>query len=143
MTKDNINPGHYKTHPSGVECIEVIYPLRFDEGAAIKYLWRLGNKDEDLQELEKAAWYVKHAIAMDIKTEGYMIPYSCVQAFHKWNDAEPDGFRGEAICDIFLGRFPQALGNIYKWIAEIKGIDVKDVVTPDPQIGSPAQKTVE
>jgi len=37
------NPEHYKNHPSGIECIQVIYPLFYGAGNAIKYLWRLGK----------------------------------------------------------------------------------------------------
>jgi len=55
------NPAHYKSHASGVECIQVIYPLYYGAGNAIKYLWRLGMKDSDLQELTKAMWYVIHS----------------------------------------------------------------------------------
>ena len=52
------NPGHYRTGLSGVECIEVVRALSFDMGNCIKYLWRLGNKDEDKAELKKAVWYL-------------------------------------------------------------------------------------
>lgn len=38
---DNVNhPKHYNSHPSGVECIEIVEHLPFNIGSAIKYLWR-------------------------------------------------------------------------------------------------------
>ena len=62
--KDPINPAHYRSHPSGVECIEVIEALPYNVGAAIKYLWRAGLKTADpLEDLEKARWHVNREIA--------------------------------------------------------------------------------
>lgn len=56
--KDPINPAHYRSHPSGVECIEVIEALPYNVGAAIKYLWRAGLKTADpLEDLKKALWH--------------------------------------------------------------------------------------
>lgn len=62
MNKDNINPSHYRSHPSGVECIEIIEHLPFNVGAAMKYLWRCGLKDNEIQELRKAEWFIKREI---------------------------------------------------------------------------------
>lgn len=53
-----VNPKHYTTHQSGIECIEITRHLLFNRGNAIKYLWRLGQKDERNQELKKAIWYL-------------------------------------------------------------------------------------
>ena len=61
---DPINPAHYRSHPSGVECIEVIEALPYNVGAAIKYLWRAGLKTADpLEDLKKALWHVNREIA--------------------------------------------------------------------------------
>lgn len=57
-THDAVNPSHYKSHPSGIEAIEVTQHYKFSLGNAIKYLWRLGQKDASSQELAKARWYV-------------------------------------------------------------------------------------
>jgi len=59
---DAINPKHYTQHPSGIECIEITRLLPFNRGNAIKYLWRLGQKDESQQELKKAIWYLNDEI---------------------------------------------------------------------------------
>lgn len=60
--KDAINPSHYKNHPSGVECIEVTEHFNFNKGNAMKYIWRAGEKDDEIQDLEKAKWYIEREI---------------------------------------------------------------------------------
>ena len=62
---DSINhPRHYRSHPSGVECIEIAEHMGFCVGNAIKYLWRAGLKDgtDQLTDLRKAAWYIQREI---------------------------------------------------------------------------------
>jgi hypothetical protein len=62
MQPDNINPQHYRQHPSGVECIEVTQHCNFCIGNAIKYLWRAGLKGDAVEDLKKAAWYIDREI---------------------------------------------------------------------------------
>ncbi len=62
MQPDNINPQHYRSHPSGVECIEVTQHCNFCIGNAIKYLWRAGLKGDAVEDLRKAAWYIDREI---------------------------------------------------------------------------------
>jgi uncharacterized protein DUF3310 len=60
---DPVNhPLHYTSHPSGVECIQVTEHMNFCLGNAVKYLWRAGLKDDEIQDLEKAAWYLDREI---------------------------------------------------------------------------------
>ena len=59
---DAVNPAHYKAHPSGVECIQVTEHMNFCLGNAVKYIWRAGLKDDVVQDLEKAAWYINREI---------------------------------------------------------------------------------
>jgi len=60
---DNVNnPKHYTSHPSGIECIQVVEHMNFNVGNAIKYLWRTDHKN-GLEDLKKAAWYIKREIA--------------------------------------------------------------------------------
>lgn len=56
------HPSHYTGHPSGVECIEITEHMNFCVGNAIKYLWRAGEKDDYVQDLEKARWYIDREI---------------------------------------------------------------------------------
>lgn len=124
------NPAHYKSHESGVECIQVIYPLFYGAGNAIKYLWRLGMKDSDLQELSKAMWYVKHSLDADLEQNPEGHPFASRVAFNTWYAAEPDGYRRWAIDYIYTGEYDKAMGVIKDWYADIMGIDVVDVVEP-------------
>ena len=69
-TKDRINPDYYKSHPSGVECIDITRHYCFSIGNAIKYLWRAGlkteegldNKEKEIEDLKKATWYINDRI---------------------------------------------------------------------------------
>jgi len=62
MEPDNINPQHYRQHPSGVECITITEHFGFCIGNAIKYLWRAGLKGDAVEDLRKAAWYIDREI---------------------------------------------------------------------------------
>ena len=60
--KDKYNPDYYKEHPSGVECIQVTECFNFNLGNVIKYVWRAGRKDDALDDLKKARWYIDREI---------------------------------------------------------------------------------
>jgi len=53
---DNVDaPSHYTSHPSGVECIEIVKHMNFPLGSAMKYIWRAGLKtDNAAEDLRKA-----------------------------------------------------------------------------------------
>jgi hypothetical protein len=57
------HPKHYNTNPSGIECIEVVRHMNFNKGNAIKYIWRAGDKGNEMEDLEKAIWYLNDEIA--------------------------------------------------------------------------------
>lgn len=60
---DNINhPKHYTSHPSGIECIQITEHMDFCIGNAIKYLWRAGGKNDEIEDLKKAIWYIQRKI---------------------------------------------------------------------------------
>lgn len=69
MEKVN-HPKHYNSHPSGIECIEIARHYCFSIGNAFKYLWRAGLKkdnglkdtDKEIEDLEKAIWYINDRI---------------------------------------------------------------------------------
>lgn len=62
------HPSHYAGN--GIECIEAIEAMQpigipgadFCRGNTVKYLWRLGRKDESLQDARKAQWYLSRLI---------------------------------------------------------------------------------
>jgi len=64
-TSDAVNhPAHYNTHPSGVECIDIVEHFGFCIGNAIKYAWRAGLKTESpLEDLRKGRWYLDREIS--------------------------------------------------------------------------------
>lgn len=71
IKEDLVNhPKHYTSHPSGIECIDITRHYCFDIGNAIKYLWRAGlkvdtgltDKQKEIEDLEKAIWYIKDRI---------------------------------------------------------------------------------
>jgi hypothetical protein len=62
-TGDRVNhPRHYTQHASGIECIQITEHFNFCVGNAIKYLWRAGLKDDTIQDLRKAIWYIEREI---------------------------------------------------------------------------------
>lgn len=67
-TVDMVNhPPHYKSHPSGIECIEVVRHMSFNIGNAIKYIWRCEDKNNKLEDLKKALWYIQDEIQLTEK----------------------------------------------------------------------------
>lgn len=63
VKNDPVNhPKHYTAHPSGVECIQVTEHMNFCRGNAIKYVWRAGEKGNEVEDLKKARWYIDREI---------------------------------------------------------------------------------
>lgn len=63
VEEDQVNhPKHYTSHPSGIECIDVVEHMNFNIGCAVKYLWRVDTKDNPMENLRKARWYVDREI---------------------------------------------------------------------------------
>ena len=60
---DATNPPHYQAHPSGIECIQITEHMNFCLGNAIKYIWRAGLKNNAIEDLRNARWYIDREIA--------------------------------------------------------------------------------
>lgn len=64
--EDVVNhPSHYRAGEIPVECIDVVEHFNFNLGNAVKYIWRAGKKGgstKQVEDLQKAAWYVKREI---------------------------------------------------------------------------------
>ena len=61
-------PLHYKSHQSGVECIQITEHMNFCLGNAIKYIWRAGLKsNSEIEDLRKARWYIDREIQRLVK----------------------------------------------------------------------------
>jgi hypothetical protein len=69
---DCINPAHYRQHPKGIECIDVIEEFPYNVAACMKYLWRAGLKPgtDAFTDLQKAAWYISREIERVKRLEG-------------------------------------------------------------------------
>lgn len=52
------HPKHYTDHPSGVECIQITEHMGFNLGNAMKYIWRADLKNDAIEDLRKARWYI-------------------------------------------------------------------------------------
>lgn len=60
---DPVNhPKHYTAHPSGIECIQITEHMGFNLGNAMKYIWRADLKNDALEDLKKARWYIDREI---------------------------------------------------------------------------------
>lgn len=63
--KEKVNhPKHYGGEDNPYEAIKVIeaWDANFNIGNVLKYISRCGKKDVEIQELEKAAWYLNREI---------------------------------------------------------------------------------
>lgn len=65
------HPKHYQSD-CGLEAINVIeaFKLNFHLGNAIKYILRAGKKDNEIQDLRKAMWYLKRHLSTLEQTNG-------------------------------------------------------------------------
>jgi len=70
ITKDNINPDHYKSN--GIECIDAMVAafgraqvIKWAEVNAFKYLFRMYNKSYRQENIKKAIWMLEFALGKD------------------------------------------------------------------------------
>ena len=60
---DHVNhPSHY-TQYLGLEVIDLTEQMNFNRGNAVKYIARSGFKSSEIEDLEKAAWYIAREIS--------------------------------------------------------------------------------
>lgn len=63
MSSDPVeHPGHYTSHPSGVECLDITEHMNFCLGNVFKYIWRCDEKDNAIEDLKKARFYLDREI---------------------------------------------------------------------------------
>jgi len=61
---DPVNhPKNYTGHPSGIECITITEHMGFNLGNAVKYVWRADLKNDAIEDLKKARWYIDREIS--------------------------------------------------------------------------------
>lgn len=75
------HPPHYTSHPSGIECIEITRHMGFNLGNAFKYIYRCDLKDDPIENMEKAIWYLRDEIKKrrEAKKPGVPIPVRVLQ----------------------------------------------------------------
>ena len=56
------HPSHY-TQYLGLEVIDLTEQMNFNKGNAVKYIARSGFKSNEIEDLEKAAWYIAREIS--------------------------------------------------------------------------------
>ena len=114
---DPINPDHYKSNHTGVECIQIVEHLDFCSGNAIKYLWRADLKGNKLQDLRKALWYCQRAHALD--RPGAVFPSEFLELLEKASQGF-DLLTANNISEIALGYYASA---ILRLTAEIERLE--------------------
>jgi len=55
-------PEHYTSHASGIEYIQVTEHMGYCLGNAVKYIWRADLKNNPIEDLQKAIWYIEREI---------------------------------------------------------------------------------
>lgn len=60
--KEAVNPIYYKGAIQPIDLIDE-FNLNFNRGCIVKYVVRAGKKDDELQDLEKALWYLEREIS--------------------------------------------------------------------------------
>lgn len=102
---DPVNhPQHYTSHPSGVECLDIVEHMPFSIGSAFKYVWRLGLKTPDpLLDIGKAGFYVdrQESISSRLAVDVGSLVERVVRA-------EVDPVRAHALRSIYLHDFTEA-----------------------------------
>lgn len=66
---DPVNhPAHYTSSDAScscgnkIECIQITEHMGFNLGNAIKYIWRADLKNDAIEDLKKAAWYIEREL---------------------------------------------------------------------------------
>jgi len=105
-------PKHYNSHASGLEAIDLCEHLSFNMGNATKYIWRSGMKNDEVEDLRKALWYVRRErdrialyaqvprIPVDVAQDGGSgenTPLLVRVLIRKIVSAEPNGVLGKVL----------------------------------------------
>jgi hypothetical protein len=80
------HPKHYNEHPSGIECIEIIRHMNFNLGNVIKYVWRADLKNNAIEDLEKAMFYLQDEITKRQHQNRFLVSLADLKSTEKNND---------------------------------------------------------
>ena len=119
---DMVNhPKHYTEHPSGIECIDIVRNMPFSLGAAVKYAWRAGYKDDLSQDLNKCIWYINDCINHDIS---YQLTTAEKTGVETWIQHESNTYRLNIVSGLTLLKngYGYARSNCQNWLNSIQQI---------------------
>lgn len=121
---DMVNsPSHYRSHPSGVECLEITEHMTFCIGNSLKYVYRRNDKWNTLEDLRKALFYLDRHIGKKVA------PIWAHQ--HNWGrtklheviDHEPNGNVWEFYNAIWWSKLDRARDALVQEIARLEAGD--------------------
>lgn len=135
MTVDMVSqPPHYRANKSGVEVIQLNQDLSYCVGNAFKYVARYRYKGNPVQDLEKAAFYIRHEIErLKLTTIGYYLEQEDAllpedeTAFSMWSKNEDNELVVAIIHRLWYARFTSrpdelletALGYVEQLLEEV------------------------
>lgn len=116
MTKELVNhPDHYM-NASGVECIDIVKHMMFSTGNTMKYIYRLGNKDEAKQEIRKGIFYLKVALAEnEVNTYPNSSPEAIKILFDKVIAVQPEKI-GRAMLMIYHADYQSSIDYLEEYL---------------------------
>ena len=125
---DAINPKHYKSHPSGVECIEITEHLMCNRANAIKYAWRANDKGCTREDLQKCEWYIIREIKRlqrgnNVPDYSYDLDVVYTRLYDYYKDYEFDKRLFDFISNLIHGgeeRLAYALKIVDSWVRELE-----------------------
>src|ERR1035438_5917514 len=86
-------PAHYTSHPSGIEAIEICGYMGFNTGNAFKYVFRMENKWDPVEDLKKSNWYIDRELFQrgfstkdDLVYHDFYTDWACVMKSHDKTD---------------------------------------------------------
>lgn len=125
---DAINPKHYKSHKSGVECIEITEHLMCNRANAIKYAWRANDKGCTREDLQKCEWYINREIKRlqrgnNVPDYSYDLDVVYTRLYDYYKDYEFDKRLFDFISNLIHGgeeRLAYALKIVDSWVRELE-----------------------
>jgi hypothetical protein len=122
IENDPINPDHYRSHPSGVECILISREFSFCLGNVIKYVWRAGVKTRDpLQDLRKARRYLDEEI---VRLETLAQP-AATEPRRPWTEGYVHGQK--SVCGKFIWNT-----RFFRWLTPEEFSSIQGPPMPPP-----------
>lgn len=107
MFNDNVNrPSHYTQR--SVECITIAQHLPFALGNAFKYIWRYEHKNNPIEDLSKALFYLEHFNNNRVNAPGWQDAARLMYVHAKSLEGTMDPLAHSALDNIANMRFNEA-----------------------------------